>query len=133
MGSVHITSDGKYIVAGSGYDCKSQSHNGSICLFNTNGDLLWKYDIIEGWIDSISITPDGKYIVAGGNNGYVYLFNNKKILNNNIQNDELAKNNKEIAEEKLNEQQSANSNSYIENKDNLEKQNNLITLEEWDY
>ena len=66
---VAITPDGKYIVAGSKFE-----YNGSVYLFNTKGDLLWKYET-GSTVESVSITPDGKYIVAGSIN--VYLLKNK--------------------------------------------------------
>ena len=71
--SVAISSDGNYIVAGSGDDY--------VYFFDKNGNLLWKYKT-EGNVHSVAISADGNYIVAGSGGtdsnlnhyGYVYLF-----------------------------------------------------------
>jgi len=74
IGSVSISSDGKYIVAG--------SHDGYIYFFDKNftgNSYLWRY--FTGFcFDSVAISADGNYVVTGndegqlGAQGEVFLF-----------------------------------------------------------
>ena len=63
--SVAISSDGKYVVAG--------SKDWNVYFFDKNGNLLWKYKT-GGDVESVAITPDGNYVVAGSDDYYVYFF-----------------------------------------------------------
>jgi WD40 repeat protein len=57
-----ISSDGDYIVAGSG--------DKNVYFFDKDGNLLWKYKT-GSWVESVAISSDGSYIVAGSCNGNV--------------------------------------------------------------
>jgi len=64
--SVDISSDGKYITAGSG------DHN--VYLFDRDkNEPLWKFKADER-IGSVAISKDGKYITAGSKDKNIYLF-----------------------------------------------------------
>ena len=65
IGSVAISSDGNYIVAG----CNDRY----VYFFDKNGNLLWKYKT-GGLVWSVAISSDGKYIVAGSYDNSVYFF-----------------------------------------------------------
>ena len=63
--SVAISSDGNYIVAGSGDDY--------VYFFDKNGNLLWKYKTGNSVV-SVAISSDGNYVVAGSVDNNVYFF-----------------------------------------------------------
>ena len=64
--SVDISSNGKYIVAGSG------DHNVYL-IDRDNDEPLWKFEAGER-VGSVSISQDGNYIAAGSKDKKVYLF-----------------------------------------------------------
>ncbi len=67
--SVAMSSDGKYIAAGSG------TTNNSVYLFNgSSSNRIWKYPA-GGIVHSVAISSDGFYVVAGSEDNKVYLFN----------------------------------------------------------
>ena len=67
--TVDISSDGKYIVAGSGYGDKQ------VYFFDRSSSTpLWNYTT-EGLVRSVSISSDGTYMVAGTSNWDIHFFN----------------------------------------------------------
>ena len=70
VNSVAISSDGKYVVAGS-YPY--------VYFLDKNGNLLWKYET-EGSADSVSITPDGGYIAVGSYDCVYFFDKNGDLL-----------------------------------------------------
>ena len=66
VGSVAISDNGDYIVAG--------SEDTDIYLFDKQGTKLWNYNT-SNEICSVDISGDGFYITAGGKSDYIYLFN----------------------------------------------------------
>ncbi|RLI84130.1 MAG: hypothetical protein DRP01_08390, partial [Archaeoglobales archaeon] len=58
--SVAISSDGKYVVAG--------SDDKKVYFFDKSGKLLWSYDTGD-WVRSVAISSDGEYVVVG--TGYI--------------------------------------------------------------
>ncbi len=70
--SVDISSNGKYVVAGSG------DHN--VYLIDRDKDEpLWKFEAGER-VGSVSISQDGKYIAAGSKDKKVYLFSEESKI-----------------------------------------------------
>ncbi len=72
VNAVDVSSDGSYIVAGTG--------NKYVYLIDKSGQCLWKY-FAEGDIYEVAISEDGQYISAGGFDGNLYFFekNGEKI------------------------------------------------------
>lgn len=76
---VDISSDGKYVVAG------SNEFNG-VCLLNETGNMLWKFDVDDTPLDLptlrwVCISDDGKSVAFGGDHwvdleikGFVFFF-----------------------------------------------------------
>ena len=63
--TVGMSSDGKYIVAG--------SYDNHIYFFDSTGKLLWKYATGDT-VWTVAISSDGKYTAAGSYDNNVYLF-----------------------------------------------------------
>lgn len=95
------TTGGSYVVAGTRIQdehADDNTHQGSVYLFDKDGNILWKYDSTRK-ISSVSISNDGQHILATGyqiasgpagiyENGAMYLFdNNGKVLWNYATND----------------------------------------------
>ena len=68
---VAISSDGGYVVAGTGGCCRLE-HGGVVYFFDRNGKLLWSYET-DSDVESVAISSDGEYVVAG-RWGEVYFF-----------------------------------------------------------
>jgi outer membrane protein assembly factor BamB len=71
VNSVAISSDGKYIVAG--------SSRGYVYFFDKDGNLLWKHKT-KGCVNSVSITPSGEYVVVGSGNKVYFFDKNGSLL-----------------------------------------------------
>jgi WD40 repeat protein len=69
--TVAISSDGEYIVAGTG----SYQSDYGVYLFSKDSPIpLWSYETGSNSVTSVSISADGEYIVASSEDGVVYLF-----------------------------------------------------------
>jgi len=69
-----ISSNGNFIVVGSGTYMYTPNITGRISFFNsTNSIPLWNYTINETII-SVDISSDGQHLVAGARNNRIYLF-----------------------------------------------------------
>ena len=72
MWGVSISSDGRYIAAG--------SSDKNIYLFNNDGRILWSYET-GNYVWGVSISSRGRYIAAGSSDKNIYLLNrNGKML-----------------------------------------------------
>jgi WD40 repeat protein len=67
VGTVDISADGEYIVAGTSFP------DGTVCLFDNAGTLLWSYDTGMNNLDDIAISANGEYFVVRDVNE-VYFF-----------------------------------------------------------
>lgn len=87
---VKASADGKYIVTSPGMHpgAANPVDKAYVMFFNSNGVLLWKYEINTSSYTNIDycwgldISEDGEYIAVGCYNGYVYLFNRSGELLN---------------------------------------------------
>ncbi|WP_225353810.1 WD40 repeat domain-containing protein [Methanolacinia petrolearia] len=75
VSSIKISSDGRYIVAGTEHN---PSGIAKIIFFSVNGSLLWMENAYKTSFEvtSVDITPDGEYVAAGTDYNKVYLFSN---------------------------------------------------------
>ena len=79
---IKITPDGNYILFYNDYPRYYQLIRGvneGLFVLNNNGKVTWHYP--TDYVDSADITADGKYVVALIQDK-LYLFNNKKCMNN---------------------------------------------------